>query len=196
MSEYAEIEPRMGTDDVCGVDEVVKLATEEHNVTSPKCIKERAQWLRVIVRLFGLLQKVVSLIFFSMSERAQDAMEQLKQRESVDITDQLLAQYQTGNNRFHRGGEEDGYERVFQHKIMCLESMQLPSVLVERYRTVHDPEIVATVDKAVNEMHACRASMGVLKYAMESKSDAIMESSAVLWKERMDQHNSIIHNRT
>lgn len=160
------------------------LSVEEHKVAAPNQMKKRSLWLRAIITIASMLQKVVSFIFCSLSKHAHA-------QNTTDLTERLLAPSETGD-QFDSGGKGDAYERVFQCKIMCLESMRLPQVLIERYRNEHDPYVVSVVDKAVNEMHACRASMAVLKYATDCKSDDIMQASTVLWKERMHQHNSII----
>lgn len=187
MSKYTVIEP-LTADGSLDKGDVESSATEEHSVTSQNLEDAQAsrvlQWMRSVATL---LYKCLSLIFFSAKRCAEGTTRRLAESDIGESTDRLLGSCQTDNR-----GQEDAYERVFHQKIMCLESMQLPKVLTERYKSVHDPALVAVVDRAVNEIHACRASMDILKHAMEGKTDDIMEASTVLWAERIDQHKSII----
>lgn len=187
MSDYAEIEPDC-VENVKGDwgadDHVQGLATEEHNPSS----STRRDWcLRNIRTLSCLLLKAASFIFFSMRDIVQSAMGNLTQSYYDNVTDPLLSDSQTGNSYDYA----DEYARAFQTKMMCIESMKLPRVLIEHYRKVHDPNILALVDSSVQQICQHRESARILNTCMDSDLSQILQTSGKL-KRRLEQCDSII----
>jgi hypothetical protein len=173
-------------------DDVEDLATEEHNEKSSKNRREQLSFVKIASRVFQLLKHVVSFMFFSARDLAVDATGGMLRFEADSVTDNvdwLHGPTQTSNNCNRQG---DTYQRVFRLKLMCLETMGMPRALVERYKNVHDPDTVATLDSVVNVMNAHRVAFQMLSDIMEHKTADILEESEVQWKEKMSQHKAII----
>lgn len=194
MSAGTETEHSVGDQDQTetehfrSVDEDVECpATEEHTLIPSA--KGGVWFPRRIYTLLRAILRFIPFIFISIWGLTQHAVQKLANKYSSDVTAQFRHGYPAGNKS---GQHVDDYARTFQIKMMCLESMQLPSVLLDQYRKVNDPDLLVVIDRAVQQIHQHRESARILKHIMESNSGNLMQTSGPLWKQRLEQHESII----
>lgn len=191
MSDYADLENSVQNQtsraDLVPGDDDRFIAKEEHNEESSTNAKRRQLRTRSCTLIY-LFLKCASFMSVSTRLMVRYFTNKLNKKECNDVTDPLLGKCETRKG----GHQQDEYSRTFQTKMMCLDSMQLPYVLVDQYRKVHDPEHVALIDKAVQQIHQHRESVRIIQDVMRSKSSNIMEESEVVWKAKLRQHESII----
>lgn len=165
-------------------DDVESLSTEEHAHT----YSTSTNWcLRAITTMLYALWKYAYFSFSCVRNMGQHVLGKLT--DSSDVTTPLLSC--TNNRPANISLHEEDYARTFHLKIMCLESMHLPSLLIEQYGKVHDPNVLATIDRSVQQIHQHRQSANILKNVMESNPGHIMQSER-LWRKKLEQHESII----